>query len=114
MTASSILGLDTEGRVMEGQGEPELSGACIHLGVRRTRPGAKVNTEIRIMSIVTDDIAAADAGGDAHPHPVRHGPGLSGGPEPADDPSEQLQVPRDRVINLKEKLLVLVNYGRSI
>ena len=51
MTASSILGLDTEGRVMEGQGEPELSGACIHLGVRRTRPGAKVNTEIRIMSI---------------------------------------------------------------
>ena len=61
-----------------------------------------------------NDIAAADAGGDAHPHPVRHGPGLSGGPEPGDDPSEQLQVLRDRVINLKEKLLVLVNYGRSI
>ena len=112
MTASSILGLDTEGRVMEGQGEPELSGACIHLGVRRTRPGAKVNTEIRIMSIVTD--IAADAGGDAHPHPVRHGPGLSGGPEPGDDPSEQLQVRRARVINLKEKLLVLVNYGQPI
>ena len=111
VTASSILGLDTEGRVMEGQGEPELSGACIHLGVRRSRPGAKVNTEIRIID---DHIAAADAGGDAHPHPVRHGPGLSGGPEPGDDPSEQLQVPRARVINLKEKLLVLVNYGRSI
>ena len=27
VTASCILGLDTGGRVMEGQGEPELSGA---------------------------------------------------------------------------------------
>lgn len=26
---------------MEGEGEPELSGACIHLGVRRARPEAK-------------------------------------------------------------------------
>lgn len=42
VTASCILGLDTGGRVMEGQGEPELSGACIHLGVRRARPDAKV------------------------------------------------------------------------
>ena len=42
VTASSILGLDGQGAVMEGQGEPELSGACIHLGVRRARPGARV------------------------------------------------------------------------
>ena len=42
MTASSILGLDREGGVLEGRGEPELSGACIHLGVRRARPGARV------------------------------------------------------------------------
>ena len=28
--------------VLEGRGEPELSGACIHLGVRRARPGARV------------------------------------------------------------------------
>lgn len=74
---------------MEGQGEPELSGACIHLGVRRTRPGAKVNTDITLQD--DDD----DAGGDAHPHPVRHGPGLPGGPESADDPPEQLQVRRE-------------------
>lgn len=108
MTASSILGLDTAGRVMEGQGEPELSGACIHLGVRRTRPGAKVNTHITLQD--DDD----EAGGDAHPHPVRHGPGLPGGPESVDDPPEQLQVRRERasghVINLRQKLLVLVNY----
>ena len=43
VTASCILGLDTRGRVMEGQGEPELSGACIHLGVRRARPDSKVS-----------------------------------------------------------------------
>ena len=42
VTASSILGLDREGAVLEGRGEPELSGACIHLGVRRARPGARV------------------------------------------------------------------------
>ena len=42
VTASSILGLDGAGGVLEGRGEPELSGACIHLGVRRARPGARV------------------------------------------------------------------------
>ena len=42
MTATSILGLDRQGAVLEGRGEPELSGACIHLGVRRARPGARV------------------------------------------------------------------------
>ena len=42
VTATSILGLDRAGAVLEGQGEPELSGACIHLGVRRARPEARV------------------------------------------------------------------------
>ena len=42
VTATSILGLDRQGAVLEGRGEPELSGACIHLGVRRARPGARV------------------------------------------------------------------------
>ena len=42
VTASCLLGLDPVGKVMEGDGEPELSGACIHLGVRRSRPDAKV------------------------------------------------------------------------
>jgi len=42
VTASCLLGLNPVGQVMEGEGEPELSGACIHLGVRRARPEAKV------------------------------------------------------------------------
>jgi len=42
VTASSILGLGHQGEVLEGEGEPELSGACIHLGVRRAKPEAKV------------------------------------------------------------------------
>lgn len=42
VTASCILGLAPDGQVMEGEGEPELSGACIHLGVRRSRPGTQV------------------------------------------------------------------------
>lgn len=43
VTASSLLGLEkSAGDVVEGEGVPELSGACIHLGVRRARPTAKV------------------------------------------------------------------------
>jgi len=42
VTASSIIGLGTQGEVLEGEGLPELSGACIHLGVRRAKPEAKV------------------------------------------------------------------------
>ena len=44
--ASGILGLGPEGQVLEGEGVPELSGACIHLGVRRSKPGAKVNFKL--------------------------------------------------------------------
>ena len=46
VTASCLLGLDQAGGVAEGAGLPELSGACIHLGVRRARPGAKVTSDI--------------------------------------------------------------------
>jgi len=42
VTASSLLGLEPGAAVVEGQGVPELSGAVIHLGVRRARPGARV------------------------------------------------------------------------
>ena len=42
VTASGLLGLVGAGEVVEGEGEPELSGACIHLGVRRVRPTARV------------------------------------------------------------------------
>jgi len=41
VTASSLLGLEPAANVVEGQGVPELSGAVIHLGVRRARPGAR-------------------------------------------------------------------------
>ena len=45
MTASSLIGLDKEGNVVEEGdrgGGPELSAACIHIGTRRVRPEAKV------------------------------------------------------------------------
>jgi len=42
VTASSLLGLEPAAAVVEGQGVPELSGAVIHLGVRRARPAARV------------------------------------------------------------------------
>jgi len=42
VTASSLLGLEPAANVVEGQGVPELSGAVIHLGVRRARPAARV------------------------------------------------------------------------
>ena len=48
VTASSLIGLDTEGNVKEDGnlgGYPELSAACIHLGVRRIRKDAKVATQ---------------------------------------------------------------------
>ena len=41
MTASCMLGLDEDSRVVETGslgGGPEVSAACIHLGVRRARP----------------------------------------------------------------------------
>ena len=50
MTASCILGLDQAGGVAEGAGLPELSGACIHLGVRRARPGAKVTSDMTVRT----------------------------------------------------------------
>jgi len=42
VTASSLIGLDQDANVVEGEGEPERSGAVIHLGVRRAKPEAKV------------------------------------------------------------------------
>jgi len=42
VTASSLLGLNDDGSVEEGTGEPELSAASIHLGLRKERPSAKV------------------------------------------------------------------------
>jgi len=42
VTASSLLGLNQDGTVEEGVGEPELSAASIHLGLRKHRPSARV------------------------------------------------------------------------
>ena len=49
MTASCMLGLGLkDGEVVEAGslhgGRPELSAACIHLGVRRVRPDLKTGT----------------------------------------------------------------------
>ena len=45
VTASSLIGLDKEGNVVEEGcygGGPEMSAACIHLGIRRVLPKLKV------------------------------------------------------------------------
>ena len=34
VTASSLLGTNDKGQVVEGDGDIEISAACIHLGVR--------------------------------------------------------------------------------
>ena len=46
VTASSLIGVDEDGNVIENGnlgGEPELSAKCIHLGIRKVRPDAKVS-----------------------------------------------------------------------
>ena len=53
VTASGILGLGPEGQVLEGDGLPELSGACIHLGVRRSKPGARVSRILNYYPTIT-------------------------------------------------------------
>jgi len=42
VTASCLLGLDKDGSVVEGDAEPEVSAASIHLGLRKSRPDARV------------------------------------------------------------------------
>lgn len=42
VTASCLIGLDESAKIVEGEGEPELTAACIHLGVRRVKKQAKV------------------------------------------------------------------------
>ena len=90
VTASSILGLDRLGEVVEGRGEPELSGACIHLGVRRARPGARV---IMVGPVVHYSGSKANICLSAHSHSSRHSTGMPEEPPAGDDPPERLQVP---------------------
>ncbi|CAL4083067.1 unnamed protein product [Meganyctiphanes norvegica] len=40
--ASSILGVDSNGSTVEGEGRPETTAACIHLGIRKVNPDAKI------------------------------------------------------------------------
>ncbi|XP_076060986.1 putative aldolase class 2 protein RP493 [Oratosquilla oratoria] len=42
VTASSLLAVDADAKTVEGQGRPDITAACIHLGIRRVRPDAKV------------------------------------------------------------------------
>ncbi|KAK3888004.1 hypothetical protein Pcinc_007916 [Petrolisthes cinctipes] len=42
--ASELLGVDRDARLVEGEGEgePDITASCIHLGIRSIRPDAKV------------------------------------------------------------------------
>ncbi|KAK4324179.1 hypothetical protein Pmani_005182 [Petrolisthes manimaculis] len=40
--ASELLGVDKDAKLVEGEGEPDLTASCIHLGIRSIRPDAKV------------------------------------------------------------------------
>lgn len=42
MTASGLVGVDAEAKLVEGEGEPDIAANCIHLGIRRVRPEAQV------------------------------------------------------------------------
>ena len=53
VTASSLIGVDREGNVIEPGnvgGYPELSAKCIHLGIRKIRPNAKVIWKAQLHS----------------------------------------------------------------
>ncbi|KAK3893976.1 hypothetical protein Pcinc_002241 [Petrolisthes cinctipes] len=42
VTASGLLGVDGEAELVEGEGEPDIAASCIHLGIRKVRPDARV------------------------------------------------------------------------
>ena len=42
MTASNLVAVDKEAKTIEGEGRPEVTAACIHLGIRRVCPKATV------------------------------------------------------------------------
>ncbi|XP_037080299.1 putative aldolase class 2 protein RP493 [Pollicipes pollicipes] len=43
VTPESLLGLNLDGEVVEGVGQPELSAFSIHLGLRQSRPGPRTS-----------------------------------------------------------------------
>ncbi|KAK4313341.1 hypothetical protein Pmani_015295 [Petrolisthes manimaculis] len=42
VTASGLLGVNGEAELVEGEGEPDIAASCIHLGIRKVRPDARV------------------------------------------------------------------------
>ncbi|XP_037783000.1 adducin-related protein C1289.14-like [Penaeus monodon] len=42
VTASNLVMVDGDAKMVEGDTEPELAASCIHLGIRKVRPDAKV------------------------------------------------------------------------
>lgn len=42
VTASNLVMVDGDAKMVEGDTEPELAASCIHLGIREVRPDAKV------------------------------------------------------------------------
>ena len=42
VTASNLVGLDSEAKTVEGEGSPETTASCIHISIHKMRPGTKV------------------------------------------------------------------------
>ncbi|KAG0728409.1 putative aldolase class 2 protein PA3430 [Chionoecetes opilio] len=42
VTASNLVGLDSEAKTVEGEGSPETTASCIHLSIHKMRPETKV------------------------------------------------------------------------
>ena len=54
ITASSILGINTRNEIVEPgslDGQPQESVACIHLGLRRVMPKAKVRLRLLLGNL---------------------------------------------------------------
>ncbi|KAK8393095.1 hypothetical protein O3P69_013259 [Scylla paramamosain] len=42
VTASNLVGIDSEAKTVEGEGSPETTASCIHLSIHKMRAGTKV------------------------------------------------------------------------
>lgn len=42
VTASNLVGLDSEAKTVEGDGAPETTASCIHISIHKMRPDIRV------------------------------------------------------------------------
>ena len=102
VSASSLVGVDKDSNVVEDGcygGQPEESAACIHLGIRKVLPVAKVRAASRcnfLCDFLNNSpnlcLSWCDVGDFPHSHRLCHGCWLHGKPWIADDPPERRQV----------------------